>query len=340
MAVTQALTLYPVNTTTVDTGSGIDVRFLDTATGSSDATQTAAFTNSNSNVERTFDPGNAGVTNTNNAGTTLFKAGWALRLANEMTPTDDTNCDAYLPAQTVSVQFAATANQTGGTYASGTFGPTFRASLWRYNPATDTGTLIAAGSTTARTWNAAGVGGDLGTAKNVQFNISVPATVFANSKGTAAEILYLQIGFNTGTVPAPTLGTANWTVTLTVGFVNTFLSFATGLAELCYMNGTAAGVGAASASGAPVYPTVGSSAGAGSASGSLLAFKLGTGTAAGTGTATGAFGAVKTGVGTAPGIGAASGATAIVKPTVGTVNVASGGGTTIIRRPIFPVFDD
>lgn len=340
MAVQLATTLYPVNTTTVDSGGAVDVRFLDTATGSADTTTRVAFSHTNDNAEHTFDPAtNSGSTNGVNAGTTLAKLGWALRLANEMTPTDDTNYDAFLSAQTIAVSLVMTADQTGGTYASGTFQPTFRASLWRYNPATDTGTLIAAGSSNSVTWNVANVGGDLGTAKTVTFNIVCAATVFGAAKGTAAEIFYLQVGLNTGTVPNPTLGTASYTVIFTVGTANTNVGLGVGLTELGYMVGSSSGVGAAAAAGAPVYPTVGSAAGTGSASGAFLAFELATGTATGVGTAAGAFGAVKLGTGSAAGAGAASGSAAVVKPTVGTVDVGAGGGTTIVKRPLF-LFDD
>lgn len=340
MAVSQDLTLFPVNTTTVDTGAGIDVRFLANAAGASDATQTANFAHTNDNVERTFDPATGGVTNTNNAGTTLFKSGWALRLSNEMTPVDDTKYDAFLPAQTIAVSLVMTANQSGGTYASGTLTPTFRASLWRYNPATDTATLIAAGSSAAVSWNVAAAGGDLGTAKTVTMNIVVPATTFGAVKGTAAEIFYLQVGFNTGTVPDPTLGTGAFVMTFTVGTANTNLVMPIGLAELGYMVGSSAGVGAATGAGAPVYPTTGSSAGLSTADGQFIAFKLVTGSSSGLGAASGAFGAVKLGTGNASGLGAALAAASIVKPTVGTVAIGGGGGgTTIIKKPTY-VFDD
>jgi hypothetical protein len=253
-----------------------------------------------------------------------------------MTPANDTNYDAFLPAQTIAVSLVMNATQAGGTYASGTLAPTFRASLWRYNPATDTATLIASG-TGSVSWNVAGVGGDLGTAKTVTFSIVVPNTTFAAVKGTAAEILYLQVGFNTGSVPAPTLGTATFTMTFTVSTAKTM---PIGLAELGYMVGSSSGLGTASAAGVPVYPTTGSSTGSGTADGVLLAYKLVTGTSSGLGTASGAFGAVKLGTGSGAGIGTASGATAIVKPTVGEVDIGGGGGTTTIIRKQIIVLDD
>lgn len=230
MAIQRATVLYPVNTTTVDTGAGIDVRLLDSAqAGADDSTQTASFSHTNDNVERTFDPATGSVTNTNNAGTTLFKTGWALRLTQDMTPTDDTICDAFLNSGTLTVNMNVNATQTGGTYTSGTFGPTFRASLWRYNPATDTGTIIASGSTTGTTWDLTPVTGDIGTAKTASISINVASdTTFGAVGGTAAEVLYLQLGLNTGTVPNPTLGTAAFIVTLTVDNTNTKITFAAG----------------------------------------------------------------------------------------------------------------
>lgn len=340
MAVTQTLVFYPVNTTTVDTGAGIDVRLLDSAqAGADNNAQTATFTHTNDNVERTFDPATGGVTNTNNCNTTLFKAGWAIQLT-DMTPVDDVNADAYLPAQTVSVSLVMNATQSGGTYASGTLQPTFKASLWAYNPATDTATLIGSGSSSSVSWNCAATGGTLGTAKTVTFNISVPDTVFGAVKGTAAEILYLQVGFNTGTVPNPTLGTATFTMTMTVDTANTKITLASGLAELFYADGSSSGLASPSGSGALVIPTDGTSSGVATASGSLIAFAETTGTSSGVATASGAFGAVGETTGTISGVATVTGSTALVAPTVGTVNIGAGGGGTTIVKKIFNIFDD
>lgn len=339
MAIQLATTLYPDNGTVTDnTGAGVDVRLLNSTNPATNTANTAAATHTNDNVERTFQPDLLGVTNTNDANTTLLKNGWALRLSNDMTPTDDTNFDAFLPAQTVTVQMNVNATQSGGTYASGTFAPTFKASLWRYNPATNTATLIAVGITAGITWNVAPVGGDLGIAKTASITISVPATVFEASKGTAAEVLYLQLGFNTGTVPNPTLGTATFTVTLTTGNANSNVALGIGLTQLGYMVGSGAGVGAASGSGAPVLPTSGSASGVGAASGSLLAYKLVTGSSSGVGAASGVLVAFKLGTGSSAGVGAASGDIAIVEPTVGSV-VIGAGSATIIKRPVY-LFDD
>lgn len=227
--INRSQTLYPVNSTTVDTGAGIDVRLLDIAqAGADDTSQSAQFTHTNDSVERTYDPGNASVTNTNNANTTLFKTGWALRLLEDMTPPNDTVFDAFLNAGTLTVSMVITPSQAGGTYVSGTYQPTFRASLWRYNPATDTGTVIASGTSSSTSWDVTPATGDIGTAKTISVSIVVTDTTFGAVGGTAAEILFLQLGFNTGTVPNPTLGTATFTQILTVDNTNTNITFASG----------------------------------------------------------------------------------------------------------------
>lgn len=323
MPLNQSSILYPVNTTTVDTGAGIDVRLLDSVAGTADSTQTASFTHTNNNVERTFDPATGGVTNTNNAGTTLFKAGWALRLAEDMTASDDTKCDAFLNSGTLTVGIVIRISQTGGTYAGASYTPTFRASLWRYNPSTDTGTLIAAGTTTA-TWTIGGIMDDTATPKNLSISIAVPNTTFGAVKGTAAEIFYLQVGMNTGSIPAPTLGTGAYTATLTVGTANTNITFAAGqaISQVCYVVGSSAGTASVTGTGAPVKPTAGTSSGTSTVAGSLMAHKLTTGTSTGTASVNGTFGAVKVGTGSAAGIATVSGAPSIVKGAIGTVRVA------------------
>ena len=334
MGIETSATLFPRNDTTVD-GTGADIRVLrNAATGSNDETQTVQFTNANDNVERTFDPATGAVTTIADA-SSLQKLGWATRLVNDMTPTDDANCDAFLVAQTATFAARVNANQSGGTYASGTFQPTFKVSLWRYNLSSDTGTLIATGSTSATSWNCAGVGGDLGTSKVMTITgISIPDTQFL-----ANEVLLLQVGLNTGTVPNPTLGTGTFTVTLRVDSGEAVLTFGTkGLRTLCPMDGTAAGAATVSGVSGKVLPTTGTIAGAATVAGVLGAVKQTTGTSAGVATVAGAAAAVKGTVGTAAGSATASGSMASVKGMVGTAAV-SGGGTTVIRRPP-PIFDD
>lgn len=338
MTIQTAGTLYLDNGTNVDTGAGIDVRFLNASNpGVADSTQTASFSHTNDNVERTFDPATAAVTNTNNAGTTLFRTGWALRLSQDMTPTDDTNCNAALVAQTITVTIRTTATQSGGTYASGTFQPTFRASLWEYDPTTDAGTLIGAGSSNTTTWNVAAVGGDLGTTKTVTITI----TLSALWEFTQGRVLLLQLGLNTGTVPNPTLGTGAFIQSVTIADPTdpTTVVFGTsGIRTLCASTGTATTTSSADGVSGLVKPGAGSSLGVATVSGVSGATKGSAGTATAGATVSGVSAAVKGGTGSAAGAATVSGVAASVKGGTGTVNVAGGGGTTIIK-PVF-VFDD
>lgn len=305
MSIETADILFPVNTTTVDTGAGVDVRRLSDTAGANDVTQTATATHTQDNVERTLDPATAGVTNTNNAGTTMFKMGWALRLSEDMTPDDDTNCNAVLTDGTINVLLDVTINQSGGTYASGSYGPTWRASLWRYNPSTDTGTLIAVGSVATPTWTIGGVGVDLGTFKTATVSINVPANV----EFQPGEILLLQVGLNTGTIPNPTLGTGTWTYTLRLGSV-TKVDFVAGqgVRQVCYTEGASVGAGAGSGVPVVVLPSIGAVAVVAAASGAVQAEANMAGSSTGIGSASGATTATAHMAGLCAGIGVAGGA--------------------------------
>lgn len=220
MAINYSATLYPRNDTTVDTGTGIDIRLLGSTAGSTDTTQTFTWTHAQDNIERTFDPATAaGATNTNNAGTTLFRMGYALRPTEDMTPVDDTNCDTILTTGTLTVNLETTITSAGGTLPStADVTITHRASLWKYNPSTDTGTLIAAGSQ-ATTWTNA----ERGTYKTTAVSINIGSTVtFATG-----EVLLLQAGANSGTLGNPALGTQTYTFTLRLGSV-TRIAFTSG----------------------------------------------------------------------------------------------------------------
>ncbi len=241
MAIERADVLYPRNSTTVDTGAGIDIRLLDeTNGGTNDATQTVVATHTQDSAERTFDPATGGVTAAEVA-TLLQRKGWALELANDMTPTDDTNCNAMLKAGNLVVTVDVTIDQAGGTYASGNYGPLWRGALFRYNPSTDTGTVIAFGQATPTTWNINPTLGDLGTFKQ----IAIPITVGSDVEFPDGEILLLQIGLWTGTIPNPTLGTATWTYTLRVDGANTNINFAAnqGIRQTCAFTNSLLGIG-------------------------------------------------------------------------------------------------
>ncbi|MFA6204211.1 MAG: hypothetical protein WC710_13625 [Gallionella sp.] len=336
MSLSTAAVLYPVNSTTVDTGTGIDIRLLDSAeAGANDDTQTATATHTQDGVERTFDPATAGVTNTNNANTTLFKMGWALRLTEDMTPTDDTNCNAMLTSGTLTVNLSATINQSGGTYLTGSYTPEWKASLWRYDPTANTGTLIASGTGTGTpTWNYTPATGDLGTFKTVAISIAVPS----NIEFLQGEILLLQVGLSTFTIPNPTLGTATWTYTLRVDNSSTNVTWAAdqAIAAICGMVGSSSGAATALGVSSIVLPTVGVSAGIATVLGVLAADAVMIGTAAGIATVSGALGAVAGMIGTAAGTSLAEAALAAVVPTVGTVDIGGGGGGTTIS-PVFTI---
>lgn len=224
MGIQRALTLFPRNDTTVDTGAGIDIRLLaDANTGTNDVTQTCTAVNTNDNVERTFDPATAGVTTVSDA-RTLQKLGWGLRLADDMTPGDDTNCDVVIPAQTVAVSMDVGLAWTGTPLQ--TSNPTWRCGLFRYNPSTDTGTAIADGSgTAAAAWNNLT---ENGVFKTVTFNITVPVTTFS-----AGEILVAQFGFNTGTLGNPAIGTSTFTMTFRINNAVSKTTQASTLIQTC-----------------------------------------------------------------------------------------------------------
>lgn len=332
MALETSDVLYLSNATTVDSAAGIDIRLLTATGGASNEAQSvriAVGTGGNNGQERTFDPASTLVTASANA-TSFQGEGYALRLTEDMTPADDTNCNAMLNSGTLAVMMRVRLNATGGTNLGGANTITMRASLWRYNPTTDTGVSIASGSAT-QTWNTSALGAENNTLKNTTVNINVSSNV----EFQQGEILLLQVGIQGTTLVAPTLNTTNYDLSLEIGATtSTNIDFATDqyISQVCFLTGSASGSGTATGAGVPVYPTTGTATGSGTATGVLEADKETTGTATGVGTATGAFGAVKLGTGTATGVGTVTGATSIVKPTVGTVNVNE-GGTEIVETP-------
>lgn len=243
MGIQRANVLYPVNTTTVDTGAGIDIRLLDSAqAAATDETQTATATHTQDNQQRTFDPATAGVTANVGAHVTAGK-GYALRLSEDMTPDDDTNCNAYLLGGEPTVNLLVRLNQAGGTYSAGTYAPVWLAALWSWNPSTNVGTLLKWGTSNSASWNIAPIGGDLGTLKSVAIPLAVGG---ANPyEFPAGEIALLQIGVGMGTIPNPTLGTATWTYSLLVDDVNTNLTWGSGkgIRQACILSSNNVGNG-------------------------------------------------------------------------------------------------
>ena len=144
------------------------------------------------------------------------------------------------------------------------------------------------------------------------------------------EILLLQVGVHTQTIPNPTLGTATWTYTLRVDNVNTNINFAAGqgIAQVCFFEGTSAGVATPLGAMTKVLPAAGTGSGVATVSGSLEADKEFAGTAAGVATALGSLEADKEFAGTAAGVATASGEAGLVEPTIGTVDIGAGGGVT------------
>lgn len=233
MGIQRALTLYPRNDTTLYTGTGVDVRLLsDTQSGSLDVTQTCVADNTQDNVERTFDPATAGVTTVADA-RTLQNKGWALRLTDDMTPGDDTNCDVRIPAQTVAVSVDVALAWTGTPLAQSN--PTWRCVLWGYNPVALTAGVIGSFAGVGPGW---AILTDNGVFKTVTFNISAAATTFP--QGT---ILLAQFGLNTGTLGNPAIGTSTYTFTLRVDSVNTKLTLASSLIQTCSLSSSLVGDG-------------------------------------------------------------------------------------------------
>lgn len=223
----RAGTLYPINSTTVDSGTGIDVRALsDTQPGATDGSQSILNATQNSNAERTFDPATASDTTTNNAQTTNGKKGWAIPTAG-MAP-GNANCVARLVAQTVTVAWGGLANGTGTGNAGVNDVLTPKASLWKYNTSTDTATLIAGNSGTAIT-KAATLA-----YSNSAYTASVAITIGTDVSFGANEVLMVVFGGNLA-CGAGLLGagrTTTWTVDVDVS--TTTVTFGTaGLRLLC-----------------------------------------------------------------------------------------------------------
>lgn len=327
MGIQTAAILYPVNTTGVDDGGGSgDINLLDSAeAGANDDTQTVTATHTQDGVERTFDPATAGVTTVNEVGAGTLQFGWGLRLTEDMTPTDDTNCNAALTPGTLTINLEAAINQSGGTYTTGNYGPTWKAALWRYNPSTDAATLIeSVASVSTPTWDYTPATGDLGTFKAVVLTIAVDPLV----EFSAGEILVLELGLNTGTIPNPTLGTATWTYTLRVDNSGTNITFAAsqGIRTLANIAGSSDGVGEALGVPVVVLPTVGTDTAAATVLGILQADANMAGTSAGTVSVLGLLQADAQMTGTSDGVADALGALGAVLGTVGTVDIGGGVG--------------
>lgn len=209
----KALTWYPTNDTVLDTGTGIDVRALtSTATGVMTQTQSWTATHQNDNVNRHWDPDTGGVTDGSDVNVTLLRRGWAIPTGD--LAAGDGRCRTLLPAQTVTVHVTMQLTWSGSPAGGST--PQAKASLWRYDPATDTGVLVAAGAVLfPNAWG--GLGGESsGAAQTAAVPIAVPDTIVE-----AGEVLLVQWGVGTQTLSNPVLGTVTFTGNLRIGLTTT-----------------------------------------------------------------------------------------------------------------------
>ncbi len=321
MTLQSAAVLYLINSTTVDTGTGIDVRALDDVEGgATDENQSVLNSVQGGTSERRFDPATTGSTTVSNAATTNDNKGWAVPLSaaiGDMVVVN-TDCVAWLKAQSATVAWVGgiTGTGTGAVGANDVFTP--RASLWKYNTSSDTATLIVGGSGTATTLSAALPYGP--TAYSSSVTLSVPETTFA-----ANEVLMVVIGGQVACGAGLLGGARTCTVTVAVDVSTTNVTFATqGLRSLAQTTGSGAGSGTAAGSSSNVLGTIGAAVGAGSAAGVAGAIGGMTGSAAGTSTATAAASSVAGSTGSAAGTSTVAGLSSIVLGTIGTVTVGGG----------------
>jgi hypothetical protein len=241
VGIQRADVLFPVNSTTVDSATGIDIRLLDSAqAGATDSDQSVRWTHTQDGTNRTFDPDNALVTTADNPQTFQGK-GWALRLSEDHTPADDTNCNSILKAGTLSVQMRCLLNANGGSNLGGVNTISMRVALFKYNVSTNaSGGLIATGSAN-QTWDTSALGGENNTRKNTTISVVVASDV----EFLANEVLLLQLGANATTLVNATLGTTNYDLTLDVDDSGTFLDFASGqgIRIRCSLSDTTIGKG-------------------------------------------------------------------------------------------------
>lgn len=223
-------TFYLDNDTTVDTGAGVDIRNLSGTALGSLQTQAVTCSHTQDGGERTWDPAST-VSASMNAHS-LQRLGWAIPVAS-FTPADS-RCRGHLPAGnltiTVSLSVAWAGASPVGTPVDGMVP---RASLWRYDPATDAGVLIDTGNGAATTWGSL----ENGTVKTVDIALSYSATDFQDG-----ETLLLQLGFAAGALGNPLSGTVTYTYTLRIGTTaqTRFVFNTTSLRQLCDVSGAAA----------------------------------------------------------------------------------------------------
>lgn len=231
MALQRANALFPINSTTVDTGTGIDIRALsDTQPGATDNTQSCAVNTQGTNAERTFNPGTAD--NASRNALNLQNIGWAVPLADMSD--GDARCKAVLPELTVTVNMSGTASGTGTGNVGANDVLTPKASLWRWNTSTDTATLIDNGTGSPISISAALAYS--GTA----WSGSVAIVVSPLAQFEADEVLLVQIGGNLA-CGAGLLGgarTTTWILSVDVNTTSLNFSGGGGLRQRCFESPT------------------------------------------------------------------------------------------------------
>ncbi len=232
----RALTLHTDNTV-VDNSGTADIRRL-TSAWTTYAITAVVNNNQGTNSERRFDPETGGDTTVSNASSATDGKGFAVPTADMATV--DAACVPSLAAQNMTLTFSVNFFGSGaGTGGSDVWTP--RASLWKWNTSTDTGTLIVGGSGTAvsRTGVVAAYGPEL---KSGSVTLSVPATTFG-----ANEVLMLVSGGNLAAAAGLGGGARSFAVRLNTAASPLTMVFATsGLLQSCTESLDCVGEGALS----------------------------------------------------------------------------------------------
>lgn len=229
------LTWYVDNVETVDTGTDINVRELQTTVPGVAATgQTFNVTHTGDNVSRWWNPATSANADANDPNSVLLRRGWAIPL-DRLTP-GDARCQVLIPAQTITVVVDASLGWTGSP--AGASNMSAKASLWRYDPTTDVGVLIASGTQAfPDSWGGLGNPGS-GAYQTANVSITVPETTLERG-----ELLLVQIGAQTGTMSNPVLGgTVNYSSQLRIGTTTASrVILAEPLQALCAVSDTSTG---------------------------------------------------------------------------------------------------
>lgn len=287
---------------------GSDVRkFLDSADAASDNTSTTAHGTGGATL-RTFDPYTAAT-----ADLTQADYGWAIN------PTDMNSVSGalrYYPAGDHTATIRMNSNRV--LAATGTL----TMFVYRVGPAPDrTRTLLgSAGASVAFP----------GTSGKVTAVVTVSlAEVIFEADETVQYSFELSLAGQT--TPAVIARMLLGTDTAVESRIDTPT-----LKVLADTTGTSSGSATVSGVTGKVLGTDGTSSGVATASGQMSTRSDFTGSSSGVATASGQMSSVAGFVGTSAGVGSASGQASIVLGTTGTVEIgAAGGGTTIIKRPLY-----